>query len=773
MNVQSSVSRLSLVALAMQGVFAAMAAMPARADDAEAAALKMPTNVMEMGLSVQNRDSAKFGEYTGLNKSGAYVNGGFNVRGGDAYGDANGTMRWSLTGTDVGLTSRNLGAAISDQGRWDFRISFDELRHNTSDSYQTPYVEGNGSSRFTLPAGFGLVANTRTMTAAQLAQFHNLDISNTRENINLGGGFVLGKEWNIKVDFNHLDQSGAKLMGFGSSAVGGATGERVSILPMPTNTKTDQVNVALNWSGEKGHATGAYYGSFFHNNVNGVAFQTWQTASVMQTMGTAPNNDFHQLNLTGGYTLAAKTKVAGGLSYGRNTQNAPYAYDSALAGGMVNPSPTSSLNGVVVTKHADVKLTNQDVKDLTLSAGYKYDLRNNRTSSYIYDFFAIDGSVGNQGHYPNTPLSNRKSQLELAGDYRLTKAQQVRLAFTRENIQRWCDQYAVSANYPAGTNCVVGTGSNEDKLAATYRIKATEDVRLSAGYTFSNRKSNFDEAARAAMNGFNGNAIVAGATIRGINGGDFLGFHPWFEGSRRQHLLKAGVNWQATEALTVDFTGRYAHDVYNTIFGMKNGTAASINFDTTYAMSDDTSVSAYFTRQNWAREMTDLLRSPTAAGTAATATAVAVPPGATWKNTLKDFDTVLGLGFKRTGLMAGKLELSGDLTYSIGKSVYATGLEYFTTTTGGLTCATATIMSCGALPDVNSIITTLKLVGTYKIDKNASVVGGLLWRQMKADDYFYNGLQYSYTPTGVLPTNQQAGNYSVSVVSVAYSYKFQ
>ena len=155
---------------------------------------------------------------------------------------------------------------------------------------------------------------------------------------------------------------------------------------------------------------------FFRDNNNGVKFQTFTGVTNIQTMGTPPSNDFHQLNLTGGYAFSNRTKLAGGLSYGRNTQNAAYAYDTAA---MVTPSPTSSLNGSVVTTHADLKLTDQTTKDLVLSAAFKYDNRDNRTSSNIYNFNAISG--GNTANYPNTPLSVKKSQVELAGDYRLDR----------------------------------------------------------------------------------------------------------------------------------------------------------------------------------------------------------------------------------------------------------------------------------------------------------------------------------------------------------------
>jgi MtrB/PioB family decaheme-associated outer membrane protein len=779
MKTRNGKMKVTALALAVQGVLVAMYAMPALADDEQAAALKVPTNFVEIGASNVSSSSAKFGEYNGLNKSGAYGIGNFSVRGGDAYGDGNGTRRWELTGSDLGLTTRAVGATIGDQGRWNLGISYDELRHNISDSYQTPYQGSMGGNSFVLPAGFGVVPTaapgTRVLTPAQLGAFQTMDVSSTRENTSLTGGFNLNRQWDIKFDYNHLDQSGAKLQGFGSygsALVGGAgTNEKTSILPMPTNYKTDTVNLALNWLGDKGHVTGSYFGSFSHDNNNGVTFQTYTGATNIQTIGTPPSNDFHQLNLTGGYALSARTKLAGGLSFGRNTQNTAYAYDTFA---MVTPSPTSSLNGYIATTHADLKLTDQTTKQLALSAGIKYDERDNRTASNIYNFNAISGA--NTANYPNTPLSIKKSQLELAGDYRLDQKQQIRLAYDREQIDRQCNQYAVNANYPAGTNCVTATASHEDKLSATYRRKASDAVNLNVGYSYSDRRSSFDQNARAAFIGTSGNVNLsapAASLIPGLNAGDFRGFNPFFEASRTQQMLKAGVNWQATDKLSVMVGGRYTDDDYGSDLGVQKGSAWSLNLDTTYIYRENGSITAYVTQQERSRDMTDMQRSPTSPAAVASATAIAIPSGATWTNQLKDTDTTVGLNLKQGGLMAGKLDLAGDLTYSLGRTSYGTALNYSTTTTGGLTCADPTILSCGSLPDIKSAMTQFKLNGTYKIDKNAKVTLGYLYRRLSSNDYYYNGLQYGFTPTAVLPTNQTAPNYSVNMILASYIYSFR
>ncbi len=760
--------KLSALAVA---VASALVPGAVHAEDDDAAASKTPAGSVEVGLSNTSNTSAKFGEYNGLNKSGVGFVGNFNVRGGDAYGAAGGTKRWSVFGSDLGLTNRALGGMYSDQGRWSLGLNYDELRHNLSNTYQTPYLGAMGGNTFVLPGGFGTSANTTTLNAAQLAAFHNLDIYSARKNASFSAGLNLNPQWDIKFDYNHLDQSGAKLMGFGSMLRAGATNEFISILPSPTNYKTHTVNLALNWVGEKAHMTASYFGSFFRDGYDRINFQTFAGANVMETMSTPPSNNFHQINLAGGYAVASKTKLNGNLSYARSTQNQGFAVDSFMfvPGSTASGNTLGSANALVVNTHADLKLTNQTIRDLALSAGVKYDERDNRTPSNIYNFFAIDGSAGNSANYPNTPLSFRKSQVELAGDYRLKKNHHVRLAYAHEDISRWCNQYAVNALYPAGINCVVATGSKEDKLDATYRINAYDSVNFRFGYGYSKRKGESDPFARAAFIGQNG--IINGVSARGQNAGDFIGFHPFIDASRTQQLVKANANWEVSDRVSLGLGGRYTDDDYDTPLGVQKGTSWSLNLDSTYRYHETGSLSAYVTQQYRDRAMTDQQRT-FASAAAATATAIAVPAGATWSDKLTDKDITFGLGVKHTGLLSGKLDLSGDLSYSLAKTGYTTQFNYFTTTTGGLTCADPAILSCGSTPDVKSTITQLKFTGTYQVDRKSKVALRYIYQRLSGADYYYNGYQTGVTPTQVLPTNQQLGNHTVNVISLSYIYSF-
>src|SRR5487761_1972036 len=160
----------SLIALAVQGALAAMALTPMMAfaeGQEDVDALTKPINFVEIGAANTARGSYKYGEYSGmgLHPSGADILGNFSIRGGDSYGMDSGLMRWGIEGTDLGLTSRALGATASEQGQWSLGVNYDELRHYITDSYQTPMQGSMGGNAFFLPRAFGVI-NTQTKPAA-------------------------------------------------------------------------------------------------------------------------------------------------------------------------------------------------------------------------------------------------------------------------------------------------------------------------------------------------------------------------------------------------------------------------------------------------------------------------------------------------------------------------------------------------------------------------------------------------------------------------------
>jgi len=794
MNTSKESFVISTLSLAVQGALAAMIVLPMTvfADD-DVTALTHPTNSVEIGTEYVPIDSAKFGEYNGLNKKGAYLIGNFSVRGGDAY-DAfmggSGINRWEITGTDLGTTSRALSANFSNQGKWSVGVGYDELQHNITDSYQTPFQGSLGSNNFGLPTTFGAInvgldandvtqpnTGTQALSPTQLGAFQTQEVYTSRKNASFNAGYTFDQQWSVLFDYNHLQQSGAKLIGAASDTSGtpvGGAGEYNVTLMNPTNYQTDTFELALNWVGEKGHLTGSLFGSIFEDGYSSLTWSnpfidsntvTSPTSPPPNTFATPPSNDFYQLNFLGGYDFTSATKLAGGLSYSRNTQNSSFINDPLLN----SPLTQASLNGLVVKTHLDLKLTNQMSKNLSLSVGVKYDERDNRTPSNAYSFSSIAGD--SYTGVVNAPVSDRKTQLELAGTYRIDKKQSAQFAYEHESIRRWCNNLLPSpdptnatgiyndpttnsftgigfnSSAPYSNNaCVLSPESNENKLSTSYKLKASDDLVLKASYTYASRVasiSSFYNPMQANSAGF-----------------ENQGFAAYYNGSRTEQLFKAGVDWQTSDKSNVGLSGRYLDDKYDATLGVQKIQTWSLNLDAAYDYSHDGNVSAYLTTQ-WRQR--DLLSSADQSP--------AAPAADLWTNRLKDDSNTIGVKAKQKGLMGSKLELTGDLSYSLAKSGYSTQNINCADPTGNNT-ATGICGTTGTLPDIKNEIVKLKVTGNYHIDKVSKVAFGYRFQKQTTNDYYYSAYQTGYTDPGVLPTNQQAPNYTINVFSISYGYSF-
>src|SRR5581483_2698987 len=158
-------------ALAVRGALVAMATIPAAYGaepmDPAVTALVRPTSTVELGVGYVTQDSFKFGEYNGLEDKGLFAIGNFDLRGGAPY-DSPGTFRWRAFGTNVGLENRTLGGEIANQGTYRFRYTYDELRRNQYDNYQTFY-RGAGGTTLDIPAFADIPAAQRISNTATAA----------------------------------------------------------------------------------------------------------------------------------------------------------------------------------------------------------------------------------------------------------------------------------------------------------------------------------------------------------------------------------------------------------------------------------------------------------------------------------------------------------------------------------------------------------------------------------------------------------------------------
>jgi MtrB/PioB family decaheme-associated outer membrane protein len=816
---------LKVTVVALQGALGAMLLVPGVSQaegpsNPEVAALTVPESTAEIGINTVRNGTDKFGEYTGLTRPDSTLVGNVHIRRGTVYGEGGGTGTTSLTvdANDLGTTSQSFNATATDQGKFSVGVGYDALRHYSTESYKTPLAGSMGGNNFTLPNTFGVVetsinkgipavANlrgTQTLTNWQKSFFHAEDVYSGRENTRLTAGYALDRQWGLQFELNELKQTGSKLMMASSDSnqswatvaanntttlkkgPGGAfpvgtyyTVEAMMMLMNPTNYTTDTTTLSVNWAGDKGHFSAGYFGSLFRDGYNSVSWQTPMVscgnvsgpnaactlaagnatgqvpagAFPTNILSTAPSNEFHQLNFSGGYELSPGMNLAGSFSRGENTQNESFVNDpnEMQANGLL---PQTSLHGLVITQHADAKLTDQYSRDLILSAGVKYNLRDNLTPANIYNFIDLGDKTRTS---VNTPMSNKKTQLEVAGDYRIDKLQNLRITAEREQIERWCNDplsnsatAAAKSVAPAGyytvNSCVQVPFSNEDKLTVNYRKRTADDVSFNAGYGYAVRSATV-------------NASFYNPMQSNSEGFEATGYRAYFDASRQEQTAKLGADWQANEKLNLGVSGRFTDDLYpDSLLGVQHGNKLSANLDATYNYSDNISWSAYSSFEHRYRTLSN----------ASTINAVTLNGTNVWTNDLLDDSSTLGLNYKHKGMMGGKLTVVSDLTYSMDTTRYSTTQAYSTT------CANpaAAGPTCGNLPSIANEMWEFKISGTYQVDKASKVRVGYVYQDLKSNDYYYNAYQTGYTPTSLLPTDQQSPSYTSHSLLAAYIYTF-
>jgi hypothetical protein len=538
--------------LAVQGALALMSMVSLAAfaaDEPTVEDLTVPKTTVDVGAIFVSDDSFKFGEYNGLAKKGLYLDLNIDAAGGGAWDSADPT-RWSVFGTNLGLDNRSIKMEYGKQGQFRFLFGFDELRRYRSDTYQTPYA-GTGTNTLTLPSNWmipivpklGTGANARGLSgdvanspgavltggifpaagptppsaanlaasaailASDLPDFHNFNLQTTRQAFD--GGFVYNftSQWEGKISARHEDKDGVKPMSTVTRQTGG---DIATVIPDPIKQTTDQFNASLTYTADKGYLQAAYYGSLFHNDVKTVYWQNWaDPTKPLNAMSSAPDNEFHQFLLTGGYNFDRNTKLVLNGQYSRSTQDENLYKDAGTPF-----VPVTTTNALIITKAFNARLTSRPMKDLNVSANYKYEDRDNQTPVNMYGFYDAQDAPSTTAANPaftsalglpagalasnininaNRPYGRKTNQANLDGDYRVAQGQNVKLGVDYQEIERSCDGTWIG--------CVDADKTKESTLRAEWRGNWAEPgITSRLAYAYSERKvDNYNEDAFLAV----------------------------------------------------------------------------------------------------------------------------------------------------------------------------------------------------------------------------------------------------------------------------------
>jgi MtrB/PioB family decaheme-associated outer membrane protein len=793
MKAQSQRFTLRLTVVAVQAALAAMSTAAFAQSMPTAEELTHPASTIEIGatyVSPSNKDrdgllvpnangndtAYKFGEYNGLYRKGTTAIGNFDLRGGGAY-DSNDATRWRLVGRDLGLDTRSVNGEYGQQGTFRIRFGYDEFFRARSDTYMTPYT-GAGTTSLALPSNWikpivpqasgtattntstgqnfraldpvngtanglanGIVvppttatlATLATIRAADLGDYRNVNLSTKRQTSDLGLSYELNPRWSVAAAVRHETKDGLKPL----SVVTSQVSEYGATLPDPIHQTTDQYTFTTNYRGERMFFTGEYYISQFKNDIKSVTWNDSSDLTKTATYAAPPSNQFHQIALTGGYTITPTTRLVANASYARNTQNDPFVTDGQNAQFPLG-LPQTSLNGKVETKAFNLKLTSKPMQDLGLNAAYKYDDRDNKTPVNTYFFqdanetksgtnAFLAGQGSNLNMYANRPYSKKLNQLNIDGDYRLSKSQAIKLGVESNKIDRSCPGSWI--------DCADAPTAKENTVKFDWRGKLAPEFEAKLALAHGQRKVDYDENAFLALvpyanvvptlgagvgattsayqymvaNGLTGFGPNTGyvaetgqAAIFSPNGNivpqalygsrnninELIGMRRFNMADRNRDKLRASLAWQANEKLNVQASADYLDDRYShSVFGLKGSRGGSLNFEGTYQASEDLTASAFYTYEDRTTKSAgdaygsnnNGLAGNSFVGNAANTNVspvvcygtisdknvnAKVDPCLKWDNSMHDKVDTLGFTLAKKGFISRKIDIAASLVFT-------------------------------------------------------------------------------------------------------------
>lgn len=299
---------------------------------------------VEAGVGAVSDDSARFGDFTGLQKKGAFA-----VLGGNARYRTDAGVYGDVEASDLGLDSRSLQAVVGREGVYRLKFGYSELPRHLYEGARTPFL-GTGSGNLTLP--FGPQPTTTAMPLASTLQ--GADIGYKRSRIDGGVSWNMASEWTTRLALRHDVRDGTDRMGgsFFSSA---------SHLVVPVDQVTDTLEASASYVSGKLHATVAYQGSLFRNGTDSVTwanpFTPIVTGATQGRLALAPDNEFHQLLASGGYEITPQIRASAEVAAGRMTQDAAFLAATLNPNLAVGALPAASLRGQVDTFNANVRVS--------------------------------------------------------------------------------------------------------------------------------------------------------------------------------------------------------------------------------------------------------------------------------------------------------------------------------------------------------------------------------------------------------------------------------
>ncbi len=734
--------------------------------DADALAeLVRPQSVIEFGIGSQSDASFAAGNFTGLDRKGIYGIGKFDLRG-NRYrylnADDDGT-RWRLVGNNLGLDGRSLWGEYGRQSRYRLTFGFEQTPQLASDTYRTPYL-GAGSERLSLPPGFQRGASTTAMPTLADAT-RNFNIETRRRRAEVGGIYWINTDWELRASLRNDDRDGTRIRGLEFGFDGGAL--RSALLPEPIRSATQLIDASLAYNGEDQRVVFSYHGSLFRNHLDALVWDnaygntpwvegnsglpaTFPLASGRAAL--APDNQFHQLGITGAHDFSSTTRITFTATRGRMTQNQaflPYTITPGLASiGL----PRNSLGGLVETTFFNTRLSMRPIRALNLNASLRVEDRDNRTPQNEYLYAAGDvllqpapGTASDEIR-TNLPRSRRLLQLTTEADYRFSPRAAIKAGFEHEQIRRTFSE-------------VERTRENTWRLEL--RQTGAGEWTANAGLALLVRRGTQYLYNLPYLASYTSAALIAedAAANQCTNLPDCIRLGPlqkkFFLADRDRQRARLALGYAPDTPLSVQFRLDANRDRYpRSDYGLNLSRSWTASADVSYAFSDAFSATLFYSFDNQqSRERARQITNTTSSGTA----------DSDWVNHLADKTASLGLGVRHKGLADGKLDLNLDAIVVRSRTPISTSVG---------PAVSASQNPATALPDLMARSENITLSARYALDRRTAIRAGYSYRHLNSADWALQQVGLA-TLAGVIGTNQREPRYTVHGVAVSFVRSFR
>ena len=411
-------------------------------------------------------DFFEFGNFRGLEDQGGFAELGADLiyRGSDArYVD--------IYGERLGLDSRTLRIEGGKQGSYRISLGWDEINQLREDDARTPFL-GAGSSNQALPADWVLAGTTDGMTA--LGQnLRSVNIGSDRNILNLGIEFGGKSPWRYRADFERISREGNSIRG--ASFI-----FRAAELAAPVDYVTTKLDAGIAYVKDGWQLEASYNLSHFDNDNQALFWENPFTGIFGAQLGQLaepPDNQFHQVMLSGSWNQSRYLILAGQVAIGRMDQ------DENLLQPTVNPNldnpglPRASFDGEVNTRIANFRATSNITRDLRARFQFRYDERDNDSSRDPFTQVITDTFV--TGEVVNEPFSYDRFSAEGALDYRLFSFLDLSASIERKEMDRTLQEVKETTT---------------DSYTVEARSNPFDRLNLRAEYKFEDRDNDLDPA---------------------------------------------------------------------------------------------------------------------------------------------------------------------------------------------------------------------------------------------------------------------------------------